>query len=331
MSHRNARKAWLMLGAAITLVAGCAESGDAKRNGAGTGPKDAKVTLIDIGAKNPFYLSLNCGASQKAKDLGIDLIVTQPKDGAKGPEAQLPAIRAALARQPDVVILGPADRVALTPTLQRAMKDGVKVITVDQSLDDPAGVTAQVATDQHALGVRAAKLMAEKLGGTGKAVVLTAPPGFPALDQRTAGFTEGLKGTGVELKTVLRDTTFSPKGAASQVRGAVAGDPEVRGFYATYGAQAVGAASVARAGDKLDDWTIIATDQEKPVVEELKSGTIDAIMGQDPAKVGAEGVQQAYNAVTGANVTAQVTVNPIVITADNVGSIKPYLTKAQCG
>jgi ribose transport system substrate-binding protein len=328
------KRATVLLFVACMGLAACA--GDKKEgNTAATGSsgstkpaKEVDIRVVDLFA-DPFYLTMNCGAVREAKKLGVKLTISAPEEPT--PEKQLPTLRAAIAAKPDALIFAPSDGKALTPTLQRAMKDGIKVILVDQTIDDPTGISAQVSSDQVEVGRLAAKFVADKLGDKGEAVMLGAPRGFPALDHREDGFAEGLKQTGVQLKTVLRDKKFSPDGNAALVKALVAADPAVTGFYSSFAAPAVGASSVARQRGSLDAWTIVTTDQDSTAMGLLQNGGVDAIIGQKPEFVGEQAVLQAYNAVTGKPVQAKVTSPATVITKENAASTRQYLSKAACG
>jgi ribose transport system substrate-binding protein len=333
MKHQQLAAAALAAGS-LALLAACGgddkKNGDASASTAANGSPAAKkvdVELVALAHKNPFYQSLICGAQGEADKLGVKLNVAQPAEPT--PEKQLPALRAAIAKDPDVIVIGPVDRKAITPTLHQAIQKGIKIIDVDQVLDDTSGITSVIATDQYALGMQAAKTVVAGMNNTGKAVIVTAPPGFPALDDRARGFAKGLEGTGVTLKATLRDKTFSPNGTAALVKAATS-DPSVTGFYSTYGTAATGVVSVARTTHNDDKWTIVSTDTEAPSMAQLKAGSLDAIMGQQPGFVGSSAIDQAYKAATGAPVTAKISAPATVITQKNTDAADVYRTQASC-
>jgi ribose transport system substrate-binding protein len=64
----------------------------------------------------------------------------------------------------------------------------------------------------------------------------------------------------------------------------------------------------------------------------MHAGTIQLAIAQEPALEGADGVQQALNAIEGKPVTKNIATPLIAVTSSNMNSasIKPYIYASSC-
>jgi ABC-type sugar transport system substrate-binding protein len=65
----------------------------------------------------------------------------------------------------------------------------------------------------------------------------------------------------------------------------------------------------------------------------MHAGTIQLAIAQEPALEGADGVEQALNAIEGKSVTKSIATPLIAVTSSNMNSasIKPYIYASSCG
>ena len=75
---------------------------------------------------------------------------------------------------------------------------------------------------------------------------------------------------------------------------------------------------------------IVGFDAGPKQVEDLKKGTVQALIAQKPAEIGADGVQQAYNALTGKPNEKKIGTGFTSITKDNLAANQDALYKASC-
>jgi ribose transport system substrate-binding protein len=293
-----------------------------------------KIDLIDLNAVSgdPFYGSINCGAVGEGKKLGVKLRVLQPASAEASPQSQLPVLDAAIATKPAAIVMSASSSTALTPTIHQAMKEGIKFVMVDQAISDTKGVSSIITSNNVEVGIRAGQALAKLMGHKGDAAVLDVQAGVPAGDQRVQGFIKGLRGTGVKFDTILRNPSVATSTSASLVSALVAKDTKFGGIYGVIDPLTAGAIAAAKQDGLLGKLKIVDTDTEPSEVAELKSGEIQALIGQLPRVIGADGVQQAVNSLTGKKVTARITPSEVVVTKQNVNSpkVKPYLYSNSC-
>jgi ribose transport system substrate-binding protein len=100
----------------------------------------------------------------------------------------------------NVIFVQPVDSVVLAPSIKKAAKAGVPVITLN--IDSTAEHAAHVKMNHYYGAIEIAKAMGAVLGGKGKVAILNAPPGVIIRNRRTNGFVDGMKKNSPDIKIV---------------------------------------------------------------------------------------------------------------------------------
>ena len=93
-------------------------------------------------------------------------------------------IEDAVTQKYDAIVLGMGDPAQMTQGLKSAQAAGIPVFGLDAGLGD--GVLLNVTSDNTALGMRSAEILAKAIGGKGKVVMFTHDP-HPGVRARAAG------------------------------------------------------------------------------------------------------------------------------------------------
>jgi len=330
------RKMWLPAGLVVLalVVAACGSSdngGSTATNGGGASTtaakKNYKMTLIAGVKGDEFYITMNCGAQAKAKELGVTLDFQGPDqfDAA----LQTPVVNAVAAKKPDAVLVAPTDTKAMFAPIQQMSQNGTKIVLVDTTLDQPDMAVSQIASDNEAGGKAAAQALSKLIGGKGKVFVVNVKPGISTTDARGKGFADGAKALGLTYVGQEYDND-DPAKAAAITKAALAKNPDLKGIFATNLFSAEGAATGVREAGKLGQVKIVGFDAGPKQVADLKSGVVQALIAQKPADIGAQGVQQAYNALTGKPTTKKIGTGSVTITKDNLDQNQASLYKSSC-
>jgi ribose transport system substrate-binding protein len=326
---------------AIVAVAGLATTagacGSDKSSSGGSGSssssssssgKNYKLTLIAGVKGDEFYITMNCGAQAAAKAAGATLDFQGPDqfDAAQ----QTPIVNAVQAKKPDAVLIAPTDTQALYAPIKALSDNGTKVVLVDTTLDKPDMAVSQIASDNLAGGKKAAETLLQLTGSKGKYLVVNVKPGISTTDARGKGFEEGLQGkSGVEYLG-QQYSNDDPAKAASIVTATLAKHPDLAGIFATNLFSAEGAASGLRQAGKLGKIKIVGFDAGPKQVEDLKQGIVQALIAQQPAEIGKQGVEQALAALKGDSTKPKIGTGFSVITKDNLDQNQDALYKAAC-
>jgi ribose transport system substrate-binding protein len=317
----------VLVSAVIVACGGDDDNGGGGGGSAGGGGKNYKMTLIAGVKGDEFYITMNCGAQEKAKELGVSLDFQGPDefDAAQ----QTPIVDAVAAKSPDAILIAPTDTKALFAPITQAAQNS-KIVLVDTTLDDPSMAVSQIASDNTAGGKTAGETLLKLIGGKGKVMVINVKPGISTTDQRGQGFEEAVKGKPGVTYLGQEYSQDDPAKAAAIVTATLSKNPDLKGIFATNLFSAEGAASGLRQAGKLGDVKIVGFDAGPKQVQDLKDGLVQALIAQKPADIGAQGVEQAYNALEGKPTTKKIGTASVSITKANLAENQDALYKSKC-
>ena len=326
---------WKAALVAVTLglsgvVAACGDDEEEPAGGGATsggGGEEYDMTLIAGVKGDEFYITMNCGAQEKAQELGVNLDFQGPDKFDAS--LQTPIVNAVAAKQPDAVLIAPTDTKAMFAPIQQLAAGGTKIVLVDTTLEQPDMAESQIASDNEAGGREAAEALAELIGGSGKVFVVNVKPGISTTDARAKGFEEAAKELGLEYlgQDYSQD---EPARAASIIKAQLAKNPDIKGVFATNLFSAEGTANGVREAGKSGDVKIVGFDAGPAQVEQLEKGDVQALIAQKPADIGSQGVEQAVKALKGEETTPQIGTESVSITKDNLAESQDSLYKSSC-
>jgi ribose transport system substrate-binding protein len=328
------RKAGAVLAATVLLAAGCGKSNNSSSSSGSGGGVSGKKFVLMVGVKgDPFYISMQCGAAEKAKELGVTLQVQGPdKFDAT---LQNPLLDAVAATRPAALLVAPNDVKASATPLKRIQQSGSKVVLVDTVVDDPSIGVSRIATDNKLGGDKAAEALNQLANGAkGKVLVISTDPGVSSVDARVAGFEEAVKTkyTNFTLAAATQYSHNSPQTAASIIQAELQANPDLVGVFATNLFSAQGTATGVRAAGKTGQVKVVGFDAGPDQIKQLQQGDVQALVAQKPYDIGVQGVAQAANAVEGKPVTAGIATESLIVTKDNMSdpNVSKYIYKDKC-
>ena len=155
-------KKLIVLIIAALLLAACGEKQDAK----------PRIGLVMKTLSNPFFKTMEAGASAEAERLGVELIVqTPPKETDFEKQAQI--VENMILMQLDAILIAPAASRELVSVLLKANQAGIPVLNIDNPLDPEAvkerglKLESYVGADNFDGGKLCGKYLAEALNGKG--------------------------------------------------------------------------------------------------------------------------------------------------------------------
>src|SRR6266540_2587395 len=233
--YMRQRKALAGLAAAgLLLLAACGNDSSGTPSGgssAGGGGVSGKKFTLMVGVKgDPFYVSMECGAQAKAKELGVSLSVQGPD--RFDATLQNPLLDAVAAAKPAALLVAPNDVKASASPLKRIQAAGTKVVLVDTIVTDKSIGVSRIATDNELGGVKAADAL-KQLGVKGEVLVISTDPGVSSVDARVAGFNKRAKALGFKIVSATQYSHNSPATAAQVISAALAKNPNLEGVFAT--------------------------------------------------------------------------------------------------
>lgn len=259
------------------------------------------VGLVVSTLNNPFFVTLKDGAVGEAKKAGINLIVL---DSQNDPAKEIANVEDLLSKGVAAILINPTDSDAVGNAIKMANRAKVPVITLDRGAN--AGtVVSHIASDNVAGGKMAGAFIAEKLGKKGNVVELEGIPGTSAARDRGKGFNDALKGTAV--KVVARQAAdFDRTKGLNVMENILQSQPKIDAVFAHNDEMALGALRAVQAAKK--NIMVVGFDATDDAVKAVKDGKMAATVAQQPAFIGAKGVETAKAVLEGKKVQAYVPV-----------------------
>jgi fructose transport system substrate-binding protein len=262
------------------------------------------VGLITKTNTNPFFVKMKQGFEAKAKELGLTPQSYAGKaDGDN--DGQVAAIEQLMAAGAKGILLVPSDSTAIVPTVEKARKAGILVITLDTPLDPVTAADANFATDNFKAGELIGQWAKATLGdkaGSAKIATLDLTPNQPTVDYfRHNGF---LTGFGIPVKDVKHYATSDSKqivgsdvtqgstdGGRKAMEKILQKADQIDLVYAINEPAADGGYEALKAAGKDKGVLFVAVDGGCPGVKMVKEGIIGATAQQYPLLMAADGVE----------------------------------------
>ena len=227
----------------------------------------------------------------------------------------------------NAIILQCSDGTALAPSVRQAEEAGIPVITVNLDCASDTIHSALVMAVDYDAGRMAADKMAEQLGETGEIAIIQGVPGLERTDNLERGFRETIAKY-PDIKIVeAQSASFSKDTAITVMNSFLQSHPDLKGVFAINDAMAEGAALAAQSANKKGQICIWGADGEKDALAMIESGDMAGTIytnswdeGSTAAKIALLMVGSEYD-YTCLTATPKVIMEPIVVTAENVGTI----------
>jgi len=315
---------------ATGLLAACGAAEDSGSGSSGGGGSDSKsIAFVQGVAGDEFYISMRCGIEAEAKKLGATVDVQGPEKF--DPTLQKPIVDSVVASKPDALLIAPTDVSAMQAPLKAAADAGIKVVLVDTTVEDPSFASSAVSSDNVGGGKAAFDAIKQLNPDGGKVLVISTDPGVSTVDARVKGFKDATDADSAFQYLGVQYSRNEPSRAAQLVTAALQKDPDIVGVFATNLFAAEGSATGIRQAGKQDQVKIVGFDAGPAQVKALKEGTVQALIAQQPATIGEDGVQQAIKAIDGDSTEKDIQTGFTIITKDNVdGDAKDAVYKSSC-
>ncbi|MFA0760058.1 MAG: hypothetical protein HZLCBSQH_000146 [Candidatus Fervidibacterota bacterium] len=278
--------------------------------------KRYRIAVVPKSVAFDFWLAVKAGAEKAAKEEGVDIIWRGPSD-----ETDIAGQRAILenfiTQRVDALVFAACDAKAMVPVAQKALKAGIKVITIDSGLDPDVSLCF-VATDNLKGGRIAAETLAKLIGYEGKVGLIPFVPGAATSIQRERGFKEGLKKfPKVRLVATLYSQSDVTKGM-QVTENMLTAHPDLKGIFAANEPGAIGAARVLKARSLVGKVKLVAFDAAPTEIKALEEGVIQALIVQNPFRMGYDGVKMAVKALRGEKIPKRIDTGVSVVTKENM-------------
>jgi len=275
------------------------------------------IAVIPKATSHLFWIAVENGARAAAAESKVTMEWNGPPSETDYAR-QVQIVDAMIARRVDGIVVAATERQALVAPISRAMAAGIPVIVFDSGIEGD-NYTSFVATNNYEGGVIAAREMAQLTGGEGKVAMVMNAPGSTSTMDRERGFEETLAKEFPKLTIVARQYGQSDRGKArAAAENMLTAHPDVKGMFCSSEPSAVGAALAVKARNLSGKLKLVTFDSSADLVEELKSGTISAMVVQDPFRMGFEAVKSVVDKIAGKPVAKRVDLSARLVRRDDL-------------
>lgn len=296
---------------ALVIFAGCGKQ-PAGEPASPEGALKGSIAVIPKGTTHIFWQSVHAGAEAAGKEFGFKIFWNGPERETDR-ERQIQIIEDFIVQKVSGIVLAPLDKKALIPSVEKLDAIKLPCAIIDSGIDTDKILTF-AATDNFQGGVLAAKRMGEILGGRGKVVVVKYVPGSGSTTERENGFIETIQKEfpGIQIVDAKygQDTVETALQATEDL---LTRNKDLQGLYACNASTSVGALQGLQS-QKRSEVKMIGFDAEKALLDGLKAGQIDALVVQNPFKMGYEGVKAVALKLKGEAVAKRIDTGVEVIT-----------------
>ena len=292
-------------GMLLMAAAGCQQRGN------------KRVAVIPKATSHIFWLAVKAGAVSAGEKFKVDIEWNGPAaetDVAR----QVQIVDSAIARRVDGIVLAASDRQALTQVVDRAMSLGIPTCIFDSGLDSE-NFTSFVATGNLEAGRMAGREMGRLLNGKGKVAMIQNVPGSVSTQDRETGFEEALakEFPGIQLVQKLYGMSERAKSMAA-AENILTAHPDLDGLFGSTEPSASGSILALTSRGRQGKVKLVGFDVNETMVEAMRAGTLDAMVLQDPFKMGFEAVKTVVDKINGQRPPKRIDLPAVVVTRANL-------------
>ena len=282
------------------------------------------LAVIPKGTTHEFWKSIHAGASKAEQELNAQ--GTRVKLFWKGPlreddrDQQIQVVENFTARKVNGIVLAPLDSQALVAPVTSAAQAGVPTVVIDSDLKSDQQVSF-VATDNFKGGQLAGQYLAKLLSGKGRVILLRYQVGSASTEARENGFLDALQAF-PELKLISSDQhSGATRETAYQASQNLLNryGREVTGIFCPNETVTIGMAKALRdLGKAGGQVKLIGFDSGVQSVRDLQNNDLQALVVQDPLKMGFLGVMTLVRHLQGKPIEKRIDTGVTLVTRDNM-------------
>jgi ribose transport system substrate-binding protein len=327
-----------LLCASALLGTACKKKADATgAPGASEKPAAAiRIAVIPKGTTHEFWKAVHAGAVKAAREANLSVVWKGPlkEDDLK---SQVDLVQSFTAQGVSGIVLAPLNDTALAAPVKAAADAQIPVVIFDSDLKDKSYVSF-VATDNHAAGALAGERMGKLLNGKGNVLVLRYLEGSASTTNREEGFLEAIaKFPNIKVVSDNRfagATTESAHAASENLLLAQnAAKGTLNGIFTPNESTTFGMLLALQKAELAGKVHFIGFDSSEKLVNAVSAGQIDALVLQDPMKMGYLAVKTLAAHLQKQPVEARIDTGATLVDKDNLQNadvaqlVKPNLSQ----
>ncbi len=280
------------------------------------------LAVIPKGTTHPFWKTVEAGARKAAEETGVKINWRGPIL-ENGRAQQIAVVQQFVGSKVSGIVLAPLDATALVGPVRSATEAKIPVIIMDSALNGEAGkdFSSFVATDNRRGGEIGGEELARLLNGKGKVVLLRYIEGSASTNEREEGFLSVMKKhPGIEVIMSNRYAGPSISTAQDAAMNLIDKIREADGIFCPNDPSTQGMLLALRQNGLAGKKKFVGFDTSSQLVAALKRDQIDAIVAQNPFKMGYLSVKTAVAVIRGEKFEQRVDTGCELVTKANLES-----------
>jgi ribose transport system substrate-binding protein len=282
---------------------------------------NAETVLLSMkgpGSGNPFWAAVQAGAEEKAKELGVDLVVLAPPEESDV-QSQISQVEDQLAKKIDALAIAPTDPNALKPIVDQAIAQGVGVVFVDtKGIND--GVTF-IGTNNEVGAALAADFICKNIEKGSDVAILQGIITQSTGQARADGSKKGLTDCGMNI-VAEQPADWDTAKAQAAMENIITGNPNIKAVFASNDNMALGAVQALKSANMLEKVMVVGFDANPNAAESILAGEMTASVAQNPMNMGRFGVENALKVKKGEKIDPVIDTGTVLVTKDNAAEYK---------
>lgn len=234
--------------------------------------RNIRIVVVSHGqASDPFWSVVKNGVDAAARDMGVTVEYQAP--GTFDMVAMRQLIDAAVASNPDGLVVSIPDADALGDSIRAAVAAGIPVISMNSGSDvaKELGVLNHVGQTEYEAGFGGGERMAA--AGARNAICVNQEVGNVALDLRCQGFTDAMAAAGASVQ-VLAVELADPVDAQQRIAAALTANPDVDSILTLGPTGAAPALAALQESGQLGQILLGTFDLSPEVLEAVRDGNM---------------------------------------------------------
>ena len=277
------------------------------------------VIMGNTPAANQFWALVEKGAMAKAAELGVEVTVLGSPGGESDVAGQINLVEDQLARGIVGLALAPADFSALNPSIEKALKQGVKVVYIDRP-GEVKDITYVGTMNEPAASMGAQHICDNLPKGSEVAILQGVMSIAPGRD-RFKGSHDALTACGMNIVAEQTAEWDNAKGQAV-TENIITAHPNLKALFASNDNMAMGAIEALKGAKMLDKVMVVGFDGNPEAAESILKGEMTISVAQRPANMGSIGVESLSKLIKGETLAAVVDTGAEVVDKANAEKFK---------
>jgi ribose transport system substrate-binding protein len=282
------------------------------------------IAVIPKSTTQVFWKAVETGAREGAKEAGVEML-WKGSVNEDDPAQQIQIVERFVSEGVGGIVLAPIDDTLLKRPVAAAMQKGIPVVIMDSALkgEPVRDFVSTVSTNNHRGGEMAGEQLGKLVEGKGKVLVFRFKEGSASTGQREAGFLAAMQRF-PDIQVILpnRYSGTTAKEAQSTALNMLDKLKAADGIFCPTEPSTLGMLLALKRSNLASRKRLVGFDMSQGLMEGLRKGEIQALVAQNPKKMGHDAVSALVAKMKGETVPVVIDSGSAIITKENLDTPK---------